>query len=199
GRGQVAGVAGPTVDPLALVEVEQLAPVGQPDRGLDQLHHDGSIPGPRGVLAGSDTGAGRYRRPAHPRRRRHPRHAAVAPAGGAGPDRGGAGRGLGRRGAVNVAMYDNFSAREVTRVPAGTRVRFPNRGRTAHNAVAADGSWGTPDRVPADGVAAVVLDRPGVYRFYCTFHATADGRQGMAATMVGGGGPYYPGPESAGP
>jgi Right handed beta helix region len=31
------------------------------------------------------------------------------------------------RGTVNVAMYDNFFAREVTRVPAGTRVRFPNR------------------------------------------------------------------------
>src|SRR4029450_7353456 len=52
GRGQVAGLGGPTVDPLALVEVEQLAPVGQPDRGLDQLHHDGSIPGPRGGAGG---------------------------------------------------------------------------------------------------------------------------------------------------
>ena len=103
------------------------------------------------------------------------------------------------RGTVNVAMYDNFFAREVTRVPAGTRVRFPNRGRTAHNAVAADGSWRTPDRVGADEAAAVVLDRPGVYRFYCTFHATRDGRQGMAATLVVGDVPYYPGQEEAGP
>ena len=103
------------------------------------------------------------------------------------------------RGTVNVAMYDNFFARDVTRVPAGTRVRFPNRGRTAHNAVATDGSWRTPERVPADEVAAVVLDRPGVYRFYCTFHATPDGRQGMAATLVVGDVPYYPGQETAGP
>jgi hypothetical protein len=44
----------------------------------------------------------------------------------------------------------------------------------------------------------VVLDRPGVYRFYCTFHATTDGRQGMAATMVVGDVPYYPGQETAG-
>jgi plastocyanin len=103
------------------------------------------------------------------------------------------------RGTVNVAMYDNFFARDVTRVPAGTRVRFPNRGRTAHNAVATDGRWRTPERVPADEVAAVVLDRPGVYRFYCTFHATPDGRQGMAATLVVGDVPYYPGQETAGP
>jgi pectin methylesterase-like acyl-CoA thioesterase len=97
-------------------------------------------------------------------------------------------------------MYDNFFAREVTRVPAGTRVRFPNRGRTAHNAVAVDGSWRTPDRVGADQVATVVLDRPGVYRFYCTFHATRDGRQGMAATLVVGDVTWYPGQEvGAGP
>jgi plastocyanin len=102
------------------------------------------------------------------------------------------------RGTVNVAMYDNFFAREVTRVPAGTRVRFPNRGRTAHNAVAVDGSWRTPGRVGADEAAAVVLDRPGVYRFYCTFHATRDGRQGMAATMVVGDVIYYPGQEVGG-
>jgi plastocyanin len=44
------------------------------------------------------------------------------------------------RGTVNVSMYDNFFAREVTRVPAGTRVRFPNEGRTPHNAVAVDGT-----------------------------------------------------------
>ena len=51
------------------------------------------------------------------------------------------------RGTVNVPMYDNFFAREVTRVPAGTRVRFPNEGRTPHNAVAVDGTWGRHARV----------------------------------------------------
>ena len=77
-------------------------------------------------------------------------------------------------GTVNVAMYDNFFARDVTRVPLGTRVRFPNKGRAVHNAVAADGSWRTPVQVPADQAAAVVVDHPGVYRFYCSFHATED-------------------------
>jgi len=90
------------------------------------------------------------------------------------------------RGTVNVNMYDNFFAREVTRVPAGTTVRFPNKGRTPHNAVAVDGTWRTPARIAADDAATVVLDQPGVYRFYCSFHAAKDGRQGMAATMVVG-------------
>jgi plastocyanin len=54
------------------------------------------------------------------------------------------------RGTVNVPMYDNFFAREVTRVPAGATVRFPNEGRAPHNAVAVDGSWGTPTQIGAD-------------------------------------------------
>ena len=59
------------------------------------------------------------------------------------------------RGTVNVPMYDNFFAREVTRVPAGATVRFPNEGRTPHNAVAVDGTWRTPGRVGADEAAAM--------------------------------------------
>ena len=103
------------------------------------------------------------------------------------------------RGTVNVPMYDNFFAREVTRVPVGTTVRFPNEGRTPHNAVAVDGAWRTPDQIGADEAATLVLAQPGVYRFYCTFHASLDGRQGMAATMVVGDVSYYPGQETAGP
>jgi plastocyanin len=103
------------------------------------------------------------------------------------------------RGTVNVPMYDNFFAREVTRVPVGSRVRFPNQGRAPHNAVAVDGSWRTPERVGADQAATIVLGQPGVYRFYCTFHATRDGRQGMAATMVVGDVSFYPGEYGAGP
>jgi plastocyanin len=103
------------------------------------------------------------------------------------------------QGTVNVPMYDNFFAREVTRVPVGATVRFPNQGRAPHNAVAVDGSWRTPERIGADQAAAVVLDTPGVYRFYCSFHATRDGRQGMAATMVVGDVTFYPGQAGAGP
>jgi plastocyanin len=94
-------------------------------------------------------------------------------------------------GVANIPMLDNFYAREITRVPVGGRVRFPNEGRVPHNAVALDGSWRTPESIGRDEAATITLDRPGVYRFYCTFHATRDG-QGMVATLVVGDTYYNP-------
>jgi len=94
-------------------------------------------------------------------------------------------------GVANVPMLDNFYARDVTRVPVGGKVRFPNEGRVPHNAVALDGTWRTPESIGRDEAATITLDRPGVYRFYCTFHATRDG-QGMVATLVVGDAYYNP-------
>jgi plastocyanin len=94
-------------------------------------------------------------------------------------------------GVANIPMLDNFYARDVTRVPVGGTVRFPNEGRVAHNAVALDGTWRTPESIGRDEAATITLDRPGVYRFYCTFHATRDG-QGMVATLVVGDASYNP-------
>ena len=96
------------------------------------------------------------------------------------------------RPSVSVDMFDNFYARDVTRVPVGTPVRFHNQGYTVHNAVAVGGAWQTPQSIARDQAAVVVADRPGVYRFYCTFHATADGQAGMAAVLVVGDAAYDP-------
>src|SRR6266536_1465007 len=90
-----------------------------------------------------------------------------------------------RRGALDIEMLDNFYKRDVTRVPAGTRVRFSNGGRAVHNAVAANGGWSTPATIRSGSAATLTLSKPGVYRFYCTFHGTKDG-QGMAGTIVVG-------------
>jgi len=97
----------------------------------------------------------------------------------------GGGGGNQRRGALDIEMLDNFYKRDVTRVPAGTRVRFSNGGRAVHNAVAANGGWSTPLSIQSGDAATVTLFKPGVYRFYCTFHGTSDG-QGMAGTIVVG-------------
>jgi len=95
---------------------------------------------------------------------------------------------------VSVGMFDNFYARDVTRVPAGTPVVFENKGYAPHNAVATGGAFRTPLNVDADQSATVVANlAPGVYRYYCTFHATADGSEGMVATLVVGDVPYDPG------
>src|SRR6266566_5035461 len=95
------------------------------------------------------------------------------------------GAGQQRRGALDIEMLDNFYKRDVTRVPAGTRVRFSNGGRAVHNAVAANGGWSTPATIRSGSAATLTLSKPGVYRFYCTFHGTKDG-QGMAGTIVVG-------------
>jgi plastocyanin len=97
----------------------------------------------------------------------------------------GCGGGEQRRGALDIEMLDNFYKRDVTRVPAGTQVRFSNGGRAVHNAVAADGAWTTPLTIRSGKAATLTLSKPGVYRFYCTFHGTKDG-QGMAGTIVVG-------------
>ena len=92
---------------------------------------------------------------------------------------------------VKVRMYDNAFSPTTIRVPVGTAVTFANVGRNPHNAVAADGrSWSTERSygalaMPANTSASVTFSAPGVYRYYCTYHGTPDGR-GMAGTLVVG-------------
>ena len=92
---------------------------------------------------------------------------------------------------VKVRMYDNAFSPTTIRVPVGTAVTFANVGRNPHNAVATDGkafstehSFGALE-MPASASAAVTFIAPGVYRYYCTYHGTPDGR-GMAGTLVVG-------------
>ena len=95
---------------------------------------------------------------------------------------------------VTIGMLDNLYTRDVTRIPAGGTVRFANDGDTIHNAIAADGSWST-EQVTGEAAiqpgerVEVTVDEPGVYTFYCSFHATQDSDgnwQGMVATLVVG-------------
>jgi hypothetical protein len=92
-------------------------------------------------------------------------------------------------------MYDNQFSGAVSRVPVGTRVRFLNQGRSVHNAVAADGHWKTGDIAGRSGGGGrggdVVFDQPGVFRYYCTYHGTKEGK-GMAGVVVVGDVPFSP-------
>lgn len=97
-------------------------------------------------------------------------------------------------------MLDNVFTRDVTRVPIGAEVVFRNQGKTVHNAVAVNGSWSTADTygedvMPAGASTAITVDRPGVYRYYCTLHGTADG-DGMYATLVVGDVAYTGDPDT---
>ncbi|MEO8451621.1 MAG: right-handed parallel beta-helix repeat-containing protein, partial [Gemmatimonadota bacterium] len=100
-------------------------------------------------------------------------------------------------GVAIVRMVDNSYAPTLTRVPVGSPVLFRNMGRLPHNALDISGAWGT-DRVmgtPEIGVgrwAEIKFDKPGVYHFYCSFHAAKDGSAGMVGTIVVGDVPYVP-------
>lgn len=107
-----------------------------------------------------------------------------------------------RQGGNFVTMYDNAFNATVVRVPVGVRVKWMNVGKNLHNAVAADGSWstgpgtaGTPDLAPG-AEQDLTFDRPGVYRYYCTYHGTRDGK-GMAGVVVVGDVQYSPSPRGA--
>jgi plastocyanin len=102
-------------------------------------------------------------------------------------------------GEAHIGMLDNVFTRDVTRVPAGTPVEFSNDGKTVHNAVAADGAWSTTERLGRDirpgESTAITVDRPGVYRYYCSLHGTKDG-DGMYATLVVGDVAYTADPDT---
>jgi plastocyanin len=107
-----------------------------------------------------------------------------------------------RQGGNFVNMYDNAFNATIVRVPVGVRVKWMNVGKNLHNAVAADGSWstgpgtaGTPDLAPG-AEQDLTFDRPGVYRYYCTYHGTRDGK-GMAGVVVVGDVQYSPSPRGA--
>jgi plastocyanin len=100
-------------------------------------------------------------------------------------------------GTVLIAMADNSFSPSIVRVPAGGSVLFHNAGRNAHNAMSIDHSWSTEKTfgkigIPPEGMTEVVFPTPGVYRFYCTFHGTPDGKAGMVGVIVVGDVQYTP-------
>jgi len=94
-------------------------------------------------------------------------------------------------GTVLVSMADNSYSPSIVRVPVGGSIVFINAGRNDHNAVAVDKSWSTEKtfgniRMRPGDMAEIVFPAQGVYPFYCTFHATPDGRAGMVGVVVVG-------------
>lgn len=95
---------------------------------------------------------------------------------------------------AEVRMLDNSFAPNVLEVDTGATVSFVNDGAVAHNAIAADGSWSTEDSfgdlaMDAGDATTITFDTPGVYDFFCSYHATQDEDgdwQGMVGTIVVG-------------
>lgn len=100
-------------------------------------------------------------------------------------------------GTVLVSMADNSFSPSIVRVPVGGSAVFMNTGRNDHNVYAVDKSWssektfGHVQMHPGD-MTEIVFTKPGVFPFYCSFHATPDGKVGMVGVVVVGDIQYTP-------
>ncbi|MGH2616848.1 MAG: cupredoxin domain-containing protein, partial [Thermomicrobiales bacterium] len=80
---------------------------------------------------------------------------------------------------IEVAMLDDrFDPPELT-VPAGTLLRFVNRGANWHSVAAFDGSFDS-GRVDPEATFDVLLDTAGTYQFLCKHH----GLRGMVGQVT---------------
>jgi plastocyanin len=85
---------------------------------------------------------------------------------------------------AEVTALDNSFDAVGVRVPAGTTVRWTNRGRQDHDVIPAEGdAWGAEVEQfhPGDSYEHTFTD-PGTYSYYCTIHGTA--ARGMVGVVV---------------
>lgn len=73
-----------------------------------------------------------------------------------------------------IEIADFAYAPETITVPAGTELRWTNDDGAPHTATADDGSFETGVLKRGDD-AAISLDDPGTYTYYCRFHAFMNG------------------------
>jgi plastocyanin len=87
------------------------------------------------------------------------------------------------RDATVVAMLDNEYLPQTLTVDPGTVVRWENDGRTKHNVIPDKRStgWRSPT-IRRDRSFEQVLEEPGAYGYFCTFHGEAG--RGMYGTLI---------------
>ncbi len=105
-----------------------------------------------------------------------------------------------RSGGNFVSIYDNNFSAAIIRIPVGGLLRWMHVGHVVHNVVPIDGEWATSagkgaDLQPGSEVEAR-FPTAGVYRYYCSYHGTAQG-QGMSGVIVVGDVAYSPGARGA--
>lgn len=94
-------------------------------------------------------------------------------------------------GFLHVKMFDNVFIPPVASTPVGGKVRFVNIGGNPHNAISVDRSWSTEKSygnmaVPHGAHADVTYPEEGDFPYYCSFHASSDGKVGMVGHILSG-------------
>jgi len=100
-------------------------------------------------------------------------------------------------GTVLVSMADNAYSPAIVRIPVGGSIVFINAGRNDHNVFATDKSWSSEKsfgniKLKPGEMTEIVLDKAGVYPFYCSYHATPDAKAGMVGVAIVGDVQYTP-------
>jgi plastocyanin len=75
-----------------------------------------------------------------------------------------------RSGTIAVTIEDFAYAPAELTVARGTRVVFHDRDRSSHTATARDPAAFDTGTIEAGATAAVELEDPGTYAYYCAFH-----------------------------
>ncbi|PJZ70315.1 plastocyanin [Leptospira perolatii] len=94
-------------------------------------------------------------------------------------------------GFAHILMTDNTFAPPVLRVPIGGTIEFVNAGGNPHNAIAVDKSWSTEKEFGQLAMARgtkvkVTYPKEGIFPYYCSFHASPDGKSGMVGDIIVG-------------
>jgi plastocyanin len=71
--------------------------------------------------------------------------------------------------AAEVGLYDNRFDPPMLTVPAGTTVRWTNRGHHKHTVTSDRGDWGSEELSPA-GAYSYTFRHPGTYPYHCEVH-----------------------------
>ncbi|MCB1143345.1 MAG: right-handed parallel beta-helix repeat-containing protein [Leptospiraceae bacterium] len=94
-------------------------------------------------------------------------------------------------GVYQVKMFDNVFVPPLANPPIGGKVRFINIGNNPHNAIATDKSWSTEPiygdlAIPHGKFVDISFPEEGSFPYYCSFHASPDGKLGMVGKVVVG-------------
>jgi plastocyanin len=83
-----------------------------------------------------------------------------------------------QEGTTEVTLQDNSFQPGTLTVPAGTTVRWTNRGQHRHTVTSDDGQWGSRELNP-QGVYSQTFAKPGTYPYHCGVHP-----QEMRGTVI---------------
>ncbi len=100
-------------------------------------------------------------------------------------------------GFAHVVMIDNAFSPPMQKIPVGGQIEFINSGANPHNAISVDKTWSTEKDfgnlvMPRGAKVKISYPKEGVFPYFCSFHASPDGKNGMVGDIVVGNATFNP-------